>query len=388
VSVRTVQLEVVCDVTDGTHYTPLNSGGPFPFLTVKDMTEDGLAFKGCSYVEEFEFSKARNAGACPSVGDVLFSKDGTVGKVHVVSSERPFAVLSSIAILRPDRARVNSSFLGYALRNPAILRDATNRKTGSALQRIILADLKEVSIPLPSLSEQKYIARLMGQADRLRRTRRYALELSDNFLPAAFVALFGDPDKNPKKTRLVAAGELFDIQLGKMLDAKRYTGKFLKPYLGNANVQWGRFALDDLKEMDFPGDDFERFKLKRGDILVCEGGEVGRTAIWQGGVADCCYQKALHRLRRTREHILPEYFLHYMRAAAACGLVARHSSTATIGHFSKETFEEFPVMLPPFALQAHFAGLVQRHERLQARQCESLRQAGHLFQSLLDRAFR
>ena len=85
--------------------------------------------------------------------------------------------------------------------------------------------------------------------------------------------------------------------------------------------------------------------------------------------------------------ILPEYFLHYMRAAVACGLLARHSSTATIGHFTKETFEEFPVMLPPLDSQSSFASLVTRHERLQARQREAVRQTDHLFQSLLDRAF-
>jgi type I restriction enzyme, S subunit len=67
-------------------------------------------------------------GACPSSGDVLFSKDGTVGKVHVVSKERRFAVLSSIAILRPDRPKRDPAYRGYALRSPIVLRDATNRK--------------------------------------------------------------------------------------------------------------------------------------------------------------------------------------------------------------------------------------------------------------------
>jgi type I restriction enzyme, S subunit len=136
---RRVKLNDLCDVTDGTHYTPPNTGGPFPFLTVKDMTEDGLSFSECSYISAEEFDKANKVAACPEAGAVLFSKDGTVGKVHVVSHERPFAALSSIAILRPDTSTLDSQFLGFALGNAAVLRDAINRKTGSALRRIILA---------------------------------------------------------------------------------------------------------------------------------------------------------------------------------------------------------------------------------------------------------
>ena len=110
-------------------------GGPFPFLTVKDMAEKGLSFAECSYIDTTEFEKARKVAACPEAGTVLFSKDGTVGKVHVVRHERPFAVLSSIAILRPDPSRLDSNFLGFALGNSVVLKDAVNRKTGSALQR-------------------------------------------------------------------------------------------------------------------------------------------------------------------------------------------------------------------------------------------------------------
>lgn len=152
-STTRVELSGVCNVNDGTHYTPPNTDGPFPFLTVKDMTEDGLSFSDCSWITEEEFTRAKKAKTCPESGAVLFSKDGTVGKVYVVGSDRPFAVLSSIAILRPDEKRLNSSFLGYALRSADILRDAENRKTGSALRRIILEDLKKVRIPLPSLAE-------------------------------------------------------------------------------------------------------------------------------------------------------------------------------------------------------------------------------------------
>jgi restriction endonuclease S subunit len=192
---------------------------------------------------------------------------------------------------------------------------------------------------------------------------------------------------NSRSLPIKPAGELFDIQLGKMLDAKRITGKYLKPYLGNANVQWARFELDDVKSMDFTPDEFEKFKLVPGDLLVCEGGEVGRTAVWRGEVPNCCYQKALHRLRPYTEEILPDYFQWFMRAAVESGLVSLHTATVTIGHFTAEKFEEFPVMVPPFPLQQKFVALVKEHERLRATHVEAIRQADHLFQTLLHQAF-
>jgi type I restriction enzyme S subunit len=259
---------------------------------------------------------------------------------------------------------------------------------GSAGQKRVPEEFfDQVQISLPPLPLQRRIATILDQTDRLRRMRRYALELSDSFLPALFLRMFGDPAMNSKGWPVAPAGKHFDIKLGKMLDKKRHTGQHLKPYLGNANVQWGRFALAEVKQMDFPPNDFERFRLRVGDIMVCEGGEVGRTAIWQGEIPDCCCQKAVHRLRRKTDQVLPDYFLWYMWGAVTSGLVARETATSTIGHFTAERFEVFRVMLPPVERQDEFAGVVRKHSQYAAGLRESLRQAEHMFQSLLKRYF-
>src|SRR2546430_15584275 len=91
--------------------------------------------------------------------------------------------------------------------------------------------------------------------------------------------------------------ELAQTQLGKMLSAKSRTGVGARPYLRNKNVQWGRVEIDDVLHMDFSERDVDKFELRPGDVLVCEGGEVGRAAVWHGQIEGCCYQKALHRVR-------------------------------------------------------------------------------------------
>lgn len=131
-------------------------------------------------------------------------------------------------------------------------------------------------------------------------------------------------------------GNIFTLQLGKMLNkkARETVPKF--PYLGNKNVKWGRFDFSDLREMHFDEKERERFRLIPGDLLVCEGGEIGRTALWTGDL-DCYYQKAIHRLRvQSPARVDPRFILHFMRFAAMHGLFADLSSQSSIAHLTRE----------------------------------------------------
>lgn len=79
--------------------------------------------------------------------------------------------------------------------------------------------------------------------------------------------------------------EIADFTLGKMLDKAKNRGEPL-PYLANVNVRWGEFDLDNLREMRFESHELERYSLKSGDIVMCEGGEPGRCALWKGNGSD------------------------------------------------------------------------------------------------------
>ena len=207
ISVTTI--ESVCDlVTDGTHYTPKDVGSGIPFLTVKDVTDYNLDFCNCSFISESDYQTAKAGNSAPQKGDILFSKDGTVGKVHVVNTEKSFAVLSSLAILRPDPKLADSYYLGHVLRTQSVLDDALKRKTGSAIRRIVLADLKKVTLPLPPLTEQKRIAGILDKAEELRAKRRVALGLLDNLIQAIFLDMFGNPTTNLKGWKVHKLGDL------------------------------------------------------------------------------------------------------------------------------------------------------------------------------------
>lgn len=103
-------------------------------------------------------------------------------------------------------------------------------------------------------------------------------------------------DLPSKKWPVVQLAEVAERCLGKMLDAKKNKGRML-PYLANPNVRWFDVDTSNLKMMPFEPHEDERYGLRRGDIVICEGGEAGRAAIWDGRLPDVKFQKAIHRVR-------------------------------------------------------------------------------------------
>jgi len=173
-----------------------------------------------------------------------------------------------------------------------------------------------------------------------------------------------------------------------MLDAKQQTGKHKRPYLRNVNVQWGRIDLSDLQEMDFDERERRILRLRKGDVLICEGGEVGRAAIWNDELPEMYYQKALHRARLNPGLAVPEFIAWLMWCLAHLGGLTDFTSQVTIAHLTGVKLKTIEFPLPPLPLQQQFAHIVQEFERLRAQQHETERQAEHLFQTLLHRAFR
>lgn len=142
----------------------------------------------------------------------------------------------------------------------------------------------------------------------------------------------------------------YEVQLGKMLDERQITKRFLAPYLRNTDVQWDGINVDELPEMDFDEDDQKRYALRPGDILVCEGGEIGRCAIWDSN-RRCFYQKALHRLRPTTDKDDPRFFVLVMRAAVEAGTFSSQASAATIQHLPAEKLRILRYPAPPIEEQ-------------------------------------
>src|SRR5579883_1450206 len=99
--------------------------------------------------------------------------------------------------------------------------------------------------------------------------------------------------------------------------------------------------------MDFEPATRDRFQLRSGDLLVCEGGEVGRSAIWNGALAECFYQKALHRLRALSQSDLPRFMYYLLYTAAHRGVFAAEANPNTIDHLTAEKLRKHRFAFPP-----------------------------------------
>lgn len=160
--------------------------------------------------------------------------------------------------------------------------------------------------------------------------------------------------------KLVRLADVADTALGKMLDRGRPKGLPQVPYLRNVNVQWGHIDTSDIYTMELGEDERDRFAVQRGDLLVCEGGEIGRAAIWRGGSEYLAYQKAVHRIRSSSALHLP-YLRYLFELYSVDGTLGRFSTGSTIAHLPQQKLRELPVPLPPLQEQSRIVEILEDH---------------------------
>lgn len=156
--------------------------------------------------------------------------------------------------------------------------------------------------------------------------------------------------------------DVADFTLGKMLDQKKNKGEPL-PYLANINVRWGGFDLDDLRQMRFEPHEAERFGLKYGDIVMCEGGEPGRCALWKDNQPRMMIQKALHRIR-PRDGLDNRFLFYTFLHKGKTGGFSPLFTGSTIKHLPREKLAKVEVDIPPLPTQQHIASILTAYDDL------------------------
>lgn len=151
------KLKFICSVTDGTHFSPKTCTEGKPYITVSNVNKDKIDIHGASLISLDDFALLVKQGCQPKRGDVLLSKDGTVGRTAIVSDDNDFVCLSSLGILSPSPV-LDSRYLKFALDSAYMQEQMLCAMAGSALRRITISKINEFIILLPSLGEQKQIA--------------------------------------------------------------------------------------------------------------------------------------------------------------------------------------------------------------------------------------
>jgi type I restriction enzyme S subunit len=183
-------------------------------------------------------------------------------------------------------------------------------------------------------------------------------------------------------------GELFDIGAGKSVTPASRTGKTHFPFLRTSNVFWGRIDTTDVDTMHFTPEELEAKSLTPGDLLVCEGGDIGRSAIWGGELPVCAFQNHLHRLRPIHGDTITRFYMYYLQAGfTQLGIYEGAGNKTTIPNLSRGRLAELEVPQPKEHEQRKIAAVLWKLRRAVATQDKLIATTRDLKQSAMNRLF-
>jgi len=397
---RWVRLGEVCEINPRRprlHVDPNEPATFVPMTAVEDQT-------GTIVTPEVRpFEQVRQGYTYFEEGDVLFAKitpcmeNGKTAIARGLLNGFGFGS-TEFHVLRPSGS-VIPEWIWLFIRQERFRKAAkASFRGGVGQQRVPKEFLEHHPIPLPPLDEQRRIVarleELMARVREAKRLRQQAKEDAERLMQAALAETFPRPGTEPPPGwRWVRLGEVFDLQQGASMSPKRRVGRNLRPFLRTKNILWGSVDVSSVDEMDFTEEEVEKLCLQPGDLLVCEGGDVGRTAIWEGQLPLALYQNHIHRLRRKNDDTEPRFFMYWMRAAYQVFRAYEGAESRTaIPNLSGRRLKTFLAPLPPIEEQrrivAHLEAVQEKVRALKEAQAATDAELQRLEQAILDKAFR
>lgn len=327
-------------------------------------------------------------------GDILFNNTNSpalVGKTAFFDESGRFLFSNHMTRMRVDETladpRYIARFLHWAWSQGAFRALVTQWVNQAAINRDQLASVR---IPLPPPSEQRRIAEILDQADRLRRLRAEADAKAGRILPALFVKMFGDPGRNPFKWETGQLGDAIrDTQYG---TSKRANSEGIGVPVIRMNNIWPSGAMDlaDLKFVDLDRGELERLRLEAGDILfnwTNSADLVGKTGIWSSE-AEAVPASYLIRIRVHEEKASPEYLWAFMNTPfMKAALRAKARRAIGMANINATELRRLPAVFPPRERQLSFVRFVRNIREFEGAGRNAGRRLAQMFSLLLCRAF-
>lgn len=385
-----------------------------PLVRQSNLDGDQVDLAKCVYLEEKHL--VDRAGFALQKGDVLIGMSGSVGKL--CTYDQDFVALQN---QRVGKIELHSSeytewrFVWHFLKT---ITDALLEKAkGVAVANVSPGDIQSLPMDIPPLAEQTRIAakldELLAQVDTLKARIDGIPALLKRFRQSVLTAAVSgrlteewrgssDGYAHPKavdwKWPEIPVGwhvkpysELVDSRLGKMLDKAKNSGVATK-YLGNINVRWFDFGLSEVQEILVSEAERMELAVSLGDVLICEGGEPGRCAIWDARIDGVIvFQKALHRAR-VKGELIPEWLVFNLKHDADSLALEQLFTGTTIKHLTGKALRKYPMRIPPIEEQIEIVRRVEQlfafADQLEARVNEARSRIDRLTQSILAKAFR
>ena len=355
--------------------------GKYRLLRITDIQDGKVSWESVPFTDYPE-DKAKAFEL--SDGDILFARTGaTVGKSYLVESAPNNAIFASYLIRVQYSHSVIPQYIKFFFESGYYWEQISSNSVGVGQPNVNGTSLGKLRIPLPPAAEQKRISeeahRWMGVIDSLEfeaqhlsedigasKSRILNLAIHGKLVPQdpsdePAIGLLKRINPNfkasdnlhynaelPSGWQLCHIQDIAKVELGKTLDKAKNQGEE-KPYLCALNVKWESFELSTLKTIRIEEKEMSRYRLLPGDLLVCEGGDVGRCAIWQGDY-EMYYQNALHRVR-FKQGFSPDFYLYVLRFYKSTGVIDDICKGVTIKHFTGQVFNSLDLPVPPLSEQ-------------------------------------
>ena len=399
-----VRLGEVAKVVRGVSWkkTEANKEGKgIPVLTIPNVEKGKINF-------EFNYflTKSVSRQKLLNLKDIIFvASSGSIENVgrNAILKYLPFeriAFASFLSVLRAETNKIVPEFLYFLINSRWIDFTKFVKRAADGKYNFQLRDFeRNALIPLPPLPEQRKIVRVLDkiqQAIEIQdRIIEQAKRLKKSLMQKLFTeGLYGEEQKEteigliPKSWEVVRLGEVFEVQQGKQLSRKRKIkkGEIECKFLRTSNVFWEGIKLQNLDTMFVSKKELDRLKVRKGDIFVCEGGDVGRTAILEEDIDfDLIFQNHLHRLRPKSGDIYPKFFVYWMEKHIKLDRIHVPANVTTIPNLSASRLKSFFLPLPSFEEQkqiTHILSTIDRKIEVEQKRKQVLKE---LFKTMLHK---
>ena len=369
-------------ITDGTHFSPEVQEDGRPYVTVRDIEAGSVNVDGAARISDDDFLRLEREGCRPKIGDVLFSKDGTIGKVALCDRD-DFVILSSLALLRPGK-HLSARFLRHAVGSPEILSQVEAQMAGAALRRITLDKIVDLAIPVPALlDQQQRIANFLDeQTARIDALIAEKERLVAQLEIASYELLHAAVTKGLRQSAIVSSGRQWIgsipshwtapfIRFVAKLESGHTPSRQHPEYWVNCDIPW--FSLADVWQirdgrLEVVSETAEMVSelgiknssarlLPAGTVMVSRTASVGFSAIM--GVPMATTQDFVNWICGPR--VIPEYLLYVFRVMRTEFERLKFGSTHSTIYMPDVA--KFSMPLPPVAEQREIVAFARKRKQ-------------------------
>ncbi len=360
-----------------------DSQNGIPVLTTKNLYGD-YSSDSVRYISKEKYETLKRSTVFP--GDIIVAKIGSIGKCGIYPLDQGLALIPANLLKITVRAEISRKYVFYYIQSRRFQDMIKSISTATAQPAFNVTKFRKLPIPVPPLEDQHRIVtrieELFSQLDSgvetLKKTKEQLKVYRQAVLKEAFESFHST----------TTFREIADSRLGKMLDKSKNTG-IPRKYLRNINVRWFSFDLSDLLEMKIEESEIEKYSLQKGDLVICEGGEPARCAVWENA-EPIFYQKALHRVR-FNDMTNPKFYMYYLWFSAQTGKLTKYFTGTGIKHLTGQSLEKVPVPKADYDMQ----NIIVKEIESRLSVCDSiektidtaLQEAEALRQSILKQAF-